>query len=107
MKIKLLTVFMGLLLLAMAPASNAQIAISLGFNSCGYQGYYQTCPGYGPPVGVYLGGGGWGGGGRDYHDHDRNHDRNHDRDHGHGHDRGDDHGGDRGNDHGHDGGHHR
>ncbi len=67
MKIKLLLIAVGLLLLSAAPVSNAQVGISFGFNSCGYPGYYYSCPGYGPPVGVYLGGGGWGGGGHDYH----------------------------------------
>ena len=68
MKTKLITAFLGLLISVIAPISNAQVVVGFGFDSCGYPGYYQTCPAYGPPVGVYLGGGGWGGGrGRDFH----------------------------------------
>lgn len=60
MKIKLLTCLVGFLIVTAAPVSNAQVSVSLGFNNCGYNGLYQTCPVYGPPVGVYLGGGSWG-----------------------------------------------
>ena len=49
-----------LALVAAAPAS-AQVAVSLGINPCGYPTVYQACPYYGPPVGVYVGGGAWGG----------------------------------------------
>jgi len=66
MKVKILTVCVGLLIAIAAPATQAQVGISFGFNTCGYPYYYQGCPAYWPPVGVYLGGGNWGGG-RDYH----------------------------------------
>ena len=72
MKIKLSSWLVGLLIVMAAPASQAQVAISLGFNTCNYNGYYQSCPAYGPPVGVYFGGGSWGG---DRRGHDRFHDR--------------------------------
>ena len=71
MKIKLLTCLVGFLIVTAAPVSNAQVSVSLGFNNCGYNGLYQTCPVYGPPVGVYLGGGSWGGDHRGYHRDDR------------------------------------
>jgi len=67
MKIKLLLASAGLLMLSVAPVSNAQVAFSVGVgvNTCGYPGAYYSCPVYAPPVAVYLGGGGWGG--RDDH----------------------------------------
>ncbi|MFZ6690809.1 hypothetical protein [Undibacterium sp. SXout20W] len=82
MKIKLISVILGLFIVAAAPTVNAQITIGfgIGFDSCGYPdsrnysnypGNYRPCPAYGPPVGVYLGDGGWGNGrqfrgGRDF-----------------------------------------
>jgi hypothetical protein len=70
MKLKLLSCIVGVLIVSAAPASQAQITIGLGFNTCNYNGYYQSCPNYGPPAGVYFGGGHWGGDRRD-----RGHDR--------------------------------
>jgi len=79
MKIKLIPALLGFAFLTAAPMSQAQIGVSIGFNTCGYN-YYQSCPVYAPPVGVYLGGGSWGGDHRDHHDRrDRGHDRGHDR----------------------------
>lgn len=88
MKIKLLSALVGVLIVTAAPASFAQVGISLGFNTCNYNGYYQSCPAYGPPVGVYFGGGSWGGDRyRQYHENRYEHDR---------HDRHDNRGGNRG-----------
>ena len=73
MKIKLLTCVVGLLIATAAPLSQAQIGVSIGVNTCNYNGYYQPCGVYAPPIGVYLGGGYWGG---DHRDHgDRGHRR--------------------------------
>ena len=65
----------GLLALTAAAPASAQISVNLGFNPCGYPSIYQSCPTYGPPVGVYVGGGAWGGdrGWRGNRDHDRGH----------------------------------
>jgi hypothetical protein len=73
MKIKLLTCLVGLVIATAAPLSQAQVGVSIGFNTCNYNGYYQSCAVYAPPVGVYFGGGSWGGDRRgDRHDrHDR------------------------------------
>ncbi|MFZ6849405.1 hypothetical protein [Undibacterium sp. RuRC25W] len=60
MKMKLIAAILTLCGVVAAPVSNAQIIVGFGFDSCGYPGYYQTCPAFGPPTGVYLGGGGWG-----------------------------------------------
>jgi len=95
MKIKLLSCLVGVLIVTAAPASQAQVAVSLGFNTCNYNGYYQSCPAYGPPVGVYFGGGSWGGDRhREYHDnrydHDH-HDNRNNRDHHDNHDHHDHH----------------
>jgi len=76
MKLKLLAILLGTLIITAAPASQAQIAISVGVNGCGYSYYYQGCPAYAPPIGVYFGGGAWGndrhyrGGNRDHGGHD-------------------------------------
>ncbi len=52
---------LGLLALTAAAPASAQVSVNLGINPCGYPVVYQTCPYYGPPVGVYVGGGAWGG----------------------------------------------
>jgi hypothetical protein len=60
MKSAIVLLSLGLFALAAAPAS-AQVSINLGINPCGYPAVYQSCPGYGPPAAVYVGGGVWGG----------------------------------------------
>ena len=77
MKIKLIPILLGFAFLITAPMSEAQISIGVGVgvNPCGYN-YYNSCPVYAPPVGVYLGGGAWGG---DHRDHGRGHARGHGR----------------------------
>jgi len=75
MKIKLIPVLLGFALLAAAPLSQAQIGVTIGVGG-GCNNYYQSCPVYAPPVGVYFGGGSWGSDHRDrgrrYHgDHRR------------------------------------
>jgi hypothetical protein len=67
MKIKLLACLVGAFIVTAAPVSEAQVAVSVGFNTCN-DGYYQSCPVYAPPIGVYFGGGSWGG---DRHGHNR------------------------------------
>ena len=63
----------GLLALTAAAPASAQVTVNLGINPCGYPSVYQSCPNYGPPVGVYVGGGAWGGdrGWRGNRDHGR------------------------------------
>lgn len=51
----------GLLALGASAPASAQISVNLGINPCGYPAAYQSCPNYGPPVGVYVGRGAWGG----------------------------------------------
>ena len=60
MKKTLITASISLLLLGVAPASNAQVGLTFGFNTCGYPAYNDYCPSYAPPVGIYFGGGTWG-----------------------------------------------
>ena len=48
-------------MLAATSSASAQISINLGINPCGYPPFYQTCPYYRAPVGVYMGSGNWGG----------------------------------------------
>lgn len=61
MKRFLISPLLGLVLVAVVPASHAQVGVDFNFNTCGYPGYAYTCPVYGPPIGVYFGGGAWGG----------------------------------------------
>jgi hypothetical protein len=63
----------GLLAFAATAPASAQVTVNLGINPCGYPSVYQSCPTYGPPVGVYVGRGSWGGdrGWRGNHDHGR------------------------------------
>jgi len=81
MKIKLLSCLLGVIIVTAAPASQAQVSVSLGLNTCNYNGYYQSCGWYAPPAVVYYGRGSWGDDRRrgygDHHDH-------HDRGQGHG-----------------------
>jgi hypothetical protein len=65
MKFKFISLLIGGIVLTATSSSQAQIGISFGINTCGYPSLYQTCPYYDPPIGVYLGGGNWGGG-REY-----------------------------------------
>ena len=51
---------LGTLIITASPASQAQVGITFGINSCGYSYYYQGCPVYAPPIAVYFGGGAWG-----------------------------------------------
>ena len=66
MKTKFLTLVLGIAIAGATSVSQAQVTIGFGFDSCGYPGYYQTCPAYGPPEGIYLGGGDWGHGRQDF-----------------------------------------
>ena len=55
----LVSTLCGLTILMAAPAAPAQIVLDLGLGGpCGYPAVYPNCPYYGPPAGVYLGGGG-------------------------------------------------
>ncbi|MFZ6862740.1 hypothetical protein ACO0K7_08905 [Undibacterium sp. Ji67W] len=83
MKTKFLTAIFGLFIVAATPLTHAQVIIGFGFDSCGYPGFYQTCPAFGPPAGIYLGHGGWGRGRRDFRGGSRNEGRNEGRNGGH------------------------
>ena len=72
MKKTLFALSFGMLAVTGASSASAGVSIDVGIGGCGYPAYYPTCPYYAPPVGVYLGGGNWGGD-RGWHGGDRGH----------------------------------
>ena|SRR6185437_16626350 len=61
MKPAIVLASLGILALTAAAPASAQVSVNFGINPCGYPALYQNCAYYGPPVGVYVDRGTWGG----------------------------------------------